>query len=60
MMNDDMEIWVVEVPDKIIKSFGQDKNLALDFQKQLGKNAVMWDMMEIPNKGNNGKKKQKV
>ena len=59
-MKSDIEVWVVEVPDKVLKCFGLDKDAAMAFAKEYGKEAAVWDMMQLNEKGYNGDPKEKA
>jgi len=54
MKYDGIEVWMVEVPGKVLKCFGLNKTDALAFAQQMGKDATMWDMMSDDHKGNYG------
>lgn len=55
-LDEGIEIWMVELPGKIRKCFSLDKAGAFEFAQKLGKDAMVWDMMSDPHKGNYGNK----
>lgn len=58
-LDEGLEIWAGEVPGGVLKTFGPDKQAALEFARQ-NKNAQIWDMMSLNGKGNDGDPKKKA
>ncbi len=46
-LDETIEIWVVESPGTECKCFSTDKAGARDYANKLGKDAVMWNMMDL-------------